>query len=409
MQLSDYKKYVEENGFAHSDNSQFFVVWVKRFLRLQLAPTLSNQDKIMQFAQSLAADENIETWQREQGRKAVEIYLNLFLKAVGKSATYTPSQLDIIAKYKTALRLRDYAFRTEKSYLDWVKRYFNHCAQNKTDFQKSSSVKLYLNFLAVDKRVAAGTQNQAVNAILFLFRNVFYKDLNNIKNIVRAKKKKKLPVVLSIDEIKLLLATLEGTQRMILELIYGCGLRVSELSRLRVMNLDFENNLLTVTCGKGDKDRMTPLSKKLEEPLRIHLSKVKEMHNKDLELGYGEVYLPEALSRKYPAAGKKWKWQYLFPSAKLSVDPRSGKVQRHHILDRSVQNIMKKAVKAAGISKKATIHTLRHSFATHLLLNGVNIRVIQGLLGHKNIETTMIYTHIVRELSTPARSPLDLL
>jgi integron integrase len=196
---------------------------------------------------------------------------------------------------------------------------------------------------------------------------------------------------------------------MMLELIYGCGLRVSELTRLRVMNLDFGNGILIVKDGKGAKDRALKLPKKLISALKAHLLKVEEMHKEDLKMGVGDVYLPPALARKYPNAGKEWKWQYVFPSTKLAVDPRSGVTRRHHLLDKTVQNTMKKAVQAAGIAKRATVHSLRHSFATHLLMNGVNIREIQELLGHKNIETTMIYTHVVRDLSETPNSPLDML
>jgi len=275
--------------------------------------------------------------------------------------------------------------------------------------EESSSVKLFLTYLAVEEKVAGGTQNQAFNSILFLFRNVFKKKLEDIKDTVRAKNKVNLPVVLSIDEVKLLFEQVAGTRRMILELIYGAGMRASELTRLRVMNVDFGNCHIAIKDGKGGKDRIVSLPKKVEEPLRIHLAKVKEIHNQDLSDGFGEVYLPPALARKYPSAGREWKWQYVFPSAKLAVDPRNGKIRRHHILDKTVQRTMKAAVQLAGISKKATVHTLRHSFATHLLMNGVNIREIQDLLGHKNIETTMIYTHITREMSETPRSPLDML
>ena len=306
-------------------------------------------------------------------------------------------------------KLRILGYRTEKTYLDWVKRYLHYCIDHKMDREESSSVKLYLTYLAVVQKVAGGTQNQAFNAILFLFRNIFKKELKDIKDTVRAKNKVNLPAVLSIDEVKLLFEQVYGTKRMILELIYGTGMRVSELTRLRVMNIDFGNRHIVIKDGKGGKDRIVSLPKKVEEPLRIHLSKVKEMHNQDLMLSFGEVYLPPALARKYPNAGKEWKWQYVFPSSKLAIDPRSGKIRRHHIMNQSVQRTMKAAVSSAGIPKKATVHTLRHSFATHLLMSGVNIREIQDLLGHKNLETTMIYTHIMREMSETPRSPLDML
>jgi len=411
MELIDYKEYIERNNFVSEDKSGYFINWVNRFLQLNFAKQLSNQDKIMQFVEHLAIDNSLKDWQREQARQAVEIYLNMFLaKVTGVSSSGRHPDLPATAeKMRTILRLKHYAYRTEQTYLDWVRKYFNYCYAENHDYKSSVTVKLYLSYLASGLKVAASTQNQAFNSLLFLFRHVFELELDDISDSVRAKGKKNFPAVLSVAEVKLLFSQVEGTQRMILELIYGSGLRVSELTRLRVMNIDFDNLHLIVKDGKGGKDRIVSLPRKLEEDLRIHLAKVKELHNQDLSLGFGEVYLPPALGRKYPNAGREWKWQYVFPSVNLATDPRSGKTRRHHILDHTVQRIMKKAVTAAKIPKKATVHTLRHSFATHLLMSGVNIREIQELLGHKNLETTMIYTHIVRELSEAPRSPLDML
>jgi integron integrase len=216
-------------------------------------------------------------------------------------------------------------------------------------------------------------------------------------------------VVLWVEEVKALFQQLSGTSLLIAQLLYGSGLRIKELCRLRVLDVDFEGNLIVVRSGKGDKDRSTILSEAVKEPLRLHLPKVKALHDKDLSAGHGEVYLPSSLARKYPNAAKEWKWQYVFPSANLSVDPRSGKVRRHHISEKGIQDAIGKAVKKAGILKHATVHTLRHSFATHLLQSGVNIREIQELLGHKNVETTMIYTHVLRNMSNAPKSPLDSL
>ena len=410
MELVEYKEYLEKNNFADSKKSGYFVNWVRGFLRLKLPNSLSNQEKIKQFSESLAVAEQLEDWQRDQARKAVEIYLNMFLKNVEKRAMHQNLRYSqILEEVKTSLRLQHYAYRTEQTYMEWIKRYLHYCVDRRMESEESSSVKLFLTHLAVEQKVAGGTQNQAFNSIIFLFKNVFKKELEDIKDTVRAKNKINLPAVLSVDEVKLLFEQVEGTKRMILELIYGTGMRVSELTRLRVLNIDFDNSHIAIKDGKGGKDRIVPLPKKIEEPLRIHLSKVKEMHNQDLSIGFGEVYLPPALAKKYPNAGREWKWQYVFPSAKLAVDPRSGKTRRHHIMDQTVQRTMRAAVKSAGIPKKATVHTLRHSFATHLLMNGVNIREIQDLLGHKNLETTMIYTHIMRELSETPKSPLDML
>jgi integron integrase len=368
-------------------------------------------DKIRQFRESLDVDENLNEWHRNQGQQAIEIYLNMYLESVegGKIKGDNPTVAKIIDETRTALRLKHYAYRTEQTYTEWIKRYLRYCDENQYAYKESGSVKVYLSYLATNRKVAASTQNQAFNSLLFLFRNVFETDLDDIKGTVRARAKKNLPVVLSVDEVKSVFKQVSGTKRMILELVYGTGLRVSELARLRVLNLDFDNGMLIVKDGKGEKDRAVRLPRKLTDLLQEHLVKVKEMHDNDLKLGYGEVYLPHALARKYPSAAKEWKWQYVFPSGNLAVDPRNGKVRRHHILDVTVQRIMRKAVNAAGIPKRATVHSLRHSFATHLLMNGVNIRDIQELLGHKHVETTMIYTHVLRELSTTPESPLDLL
>ncbi|MDI6889792.1 MAG: integron integrase, partial [Thermodesulfovibrionales bacterium] len=225
----------------------------------------------------------------------------------------------------------------------------------------------------------------------------------------RAKRGNRLPVVLTTDEVKALFSNMSGTGLLIAQMLYGSGLRLMELARLRVQDIDFGMQVITVRTGKGDKDRTTVLPQSVKGRLHTHLEKVKALHEKDLAAGYGEVYLPKALDRKYLNAGKEWHWQYAFPSAKLSVDPRSGKIRRHHISDTAIQSAIANAVKKAGIAKHATVHTLRHSFATHLLMKGVNIREIQALLGHKSIETTMIYTHVLRDMTNAPQSPLDVL
>jgi integron integrase len=218
-----------------------------------------------------------------------------------------------------------------------------------------------------------------------------------------------LPVVLSIDEVQKIFKHVEGTDLLILQLLYGSGLRLMELARLRVKDIDFVQNLIFVRGSKGDKDRTTILPQTIKGMLEKHLEGTKKLHDQDLAVGYGEVYLPDALERKYPNAAKEWGWQYVFPSSKLSVDPRSGKIRRHHISEKAIQNAVKEGVKKAGIVKHASVHTLRHSFATHLLINGVNIREIQNLLGHKHVETTMIYTHVIRDMVSVPKSPLDSL
>lgn len=269
--------------------------------------------------------------------------------------------------------------------------------------------KNFLSHLALQERVSASTQNQAFNAILFLFRHVLCKDIGNMAETVHAKRGQKLPVVFSVEEIRKLLACLTGRDLLVAGLLYGSGLRLMELARLRVKDVDMDLNTLTVRSGKGDKDRTTILPATVKELLKNHLINVKKLHESDLANGHGDVHLPDALGKKYPNAGTEWAWQYVFPANNLSVDPRSGKVRRHHISDTAIQDVIKKAIRKADIPKFATVHTLRHSFATHLLMNGVNIREVQELLGHKNVETTMIYTHVLRDMSHAPKSPLDVL
>ncbi len=273
----------------------------------------------------------------------------------------------------------------------------------------SDDVREYLSYLAIKRNVASSTQNQAFNAILFLFRHVLKIELKDMNKSVRAKQGYRLPVVFTIEEIKLLFSYLKGVNLFILKIIYGSGMRLMELFRLRVKDIDFGSNLIIVRNAKGDKDRSTILPEAIKKELLSHVEKVKKMHIKDCAAGHGAVYLPHALARKYPNAAKECHWQYVFPSAKLSVDPRSDIIRRHHKSESATQKAMKAALKKSGIPKHASVHTLRHSFATHLLMAGVNIREIQRLLGHKNIETTMIYLHVIRDLNGAPASPLDSL
>jgi integron integrase len=278
-----------------------------------------------------------------------------------------------------------------------------------TDGAHEEDVRDFLSHLAMNQNVSASTQNQAFNALLFLFRHVLQIDLKDLSQTVRAKRGPKLPTVLSVDEVRQLLCHLSGRDLLLVHILYGTGMRLMEVARLRVSDVDFDIHTIFVRGGKGDKDRTTVLPQAVIEPLKEHLKSVKELHEQDLAKGFGEVYLPEAFDRKYPNAGKEWCRQYAFPANNFSVDPRSGKVRRHHISPDTVQKAVAQAVRAAGIPKHATVHTLRHSFATHLLMDGVNIREVQELLGHKNVETTMIYTHVMRDMSHAPKSPLDAL
>jgi integron integrase len=310
------------------------------------------------------------------------------------------------------IRLKHYSYSTERTYLQWTERFLAYAlasAKNSVADITSEDFKNFISHLALKQRVSSSTQNQAFNAILFLFKNVLGKEADDLSNTIRAKRGPKLPVVLSVDEVKQLFSHMSGTTLLMAEVLYGAGLRLMELARLRVKDIDFDASTIFVRSGKGDKDRSTILPAAVKEKLRDHLKRVKILHEKDLAAGYGQVHLPDALDRKYPKAGKEWAWQYVFPSAKLSIDPRSKRIGRHHFSEKTIQDAIKKALRKAVIPKHASVHTLRHSFATHLLMSGINIREIQDLLGHKHVETTMVYTHVLRNMSNAPLSPLDAL
>jgi integron integrase len=271
----------------------------------------------------------------------------------------------------------------------------------------SEEIVAFLSHLAVEGKVAAATQNQALNAISFLYRRVLDRELEDLGSMVRAKKRRHLPVVLTRPEVIDLLARLEGVHRLTAGLMYGAGLRLMETVRLRAKDLDLERGELVVRNGKGGRDRVTVLPVRLIGPLRDQLAQARAIHQTDLAEGFGSVFLPDALARKFRGAEREWSWQYVFPSAARSRDPRSGALRRHHLGEGAVQRAVKRAVREAGLAKRASCHSLRHSFATHLLESGYDIRTVQQLLGHRNVETTMIYTHVLNRGGLAVKSPLD--
>ncbi|GAB6888430.1 hypothetical protein JCM13304A_19290 [Desulfothermus okinawensis JCM 13304] len=272
---------------------------------------------------------------------------------------------------------------------------------------QGSDLRDFLTHLAVEKKVSASTQNQALNALVFFFRHVLKKDVADQLSAVRARERRRLPVVLTPREVKEIFRHMSGVQKLMAMLIYGCGLRLQECVRLRVKDLDIEQNAVIVRSGKGDKDRVTVLPETLKDGLIRHLAQVRSLYEKDRKEGINGVWLPHALERKYPNAGKEWAWFWVFPAKSLSVDPQKLVVRRHHVHPNSLQKAFKSAVSRAGIPKNASVHTLRHSFATHLLEKGYDIRTVQQLLGHKNLQTTMIYTHVARKDLLRVKSPLD--
>jgi len=319
----------------------------------------------------------------------------------------SPSQPKLLDQVRATIRTLHYSIRTEQAYVDWVRRFILfHNKRHPKDMGKEE-IEAFLTHLAVEGRVSASTQSQAKSALLFLYQKVLKVEVDWLKDVVSAKQPQRLPTVLTNEESRSLLSRMEGDVWLVASLLYGSGLRLLEACRLRVLDIDFEMKQITVRNGKGAKDRVTMLPTSLIEPLKSHLQLVKLQHERDCEQGHGQVYLPYALDRKYPNAPTEWMWQYVFPASRLSTDPRTGEVRRHHIEEQRIQRAVRQAARDAGINKRVTPHTLRHSFATDLLRAGYDIRTVQDLLGHKDVRTTMIYTHVLNRGGQGVISPLD--
>ncbi len=313
----------------------------------------------------------------------------------------------LLDRVRERIRFKHYSIRTEDSYVQWIKRFILFHGKRHPAEMGAVEVEAFLTHLAVEGNVAASTQNQARSALLFLYKEVMGSELPWLNNVEQAKKPRRLPVVLTEEEVRDVLGNLDGVHWLVAALLYGSGLRLMEALRLRVQDIEFKRREILVRNGKGFKDRVTMLPDKLAGRLQTHLATVRLLHEKDLGEGYGEVHLPYALERKYPAAGRSWGWQYVFPSGNRSIDPRTGKTRRHHVDEQTIQRAVKQAVRTAGLVKPATPHTLRHSFATHLLQKGQDIRTVQELLGHEDVQTTMIYTHVLNRGGHGVTSPLD--
>ncbi len=318
------------------------------------------------------------------------------------------SKSPFLESVRDLIRVKHLSYRTEETYLGWIRRFIIFNNKRHPAEMGAAEVQAFLTYLAVEGKVAAATQNQAFAALLFLYREVLQKSLGDLQNVVRAKLPKRLPDVLTKDEVARVLAFLRGEEWLVANLLYGAGLRLMEALRLRVKDVDFEYKQIVVRDGKGAKDRVTILPEKLIAPLQEHIARVRMLHREDLRLGFGEVYLPFALERKYPNSASEWIWQYVFPAAKRSLDPRSGRERRHHLSESIIQRSVKTAAGQSSIPKRASPHTFRHSFATHLLEAGYDIRTLQELLGHKDVRTTQIYTHVINRRGLGVRSPLDL-
>jgi integron integrase len=313
----------------------------------------------------------------------------------------------LLDQLRNRIRAKHFSLRTEQNYIQWIKRFILFHHKRHPAEMTGKEINEYLTYLAVKANVAAATQNQALNAIIFFYREIVNREIPNIGEFIRAKTVHRLPVVLSKDEVNNLLNYLEGQNKLMAGLLYGAGLRLLECLRLRIKDIDFQYNQITVHDAKGHKDRITILPHSLKESLQLHIKSVKILHQQDLHAGYGSVYLPYALERKYKNAAADFCWQYVFPADTLSIDPRSGIKRRHHLSESVLQRAVKQVVYRSKILKPATCHTLRHSFATHLLENGYDIRTVQELLGHKDVRTTMIYTHVLNRGGVAVKSPID--
>ncbi len=313
----------------------------------------------------------------------------------------------LLDQVREEIRVRHFSLRTEEAYLHWIKRYIYFHQKRHPAEMGEKEITQFLTFLAVEKHVAASTQNQALSALLFLYKQVLKIELAWLNDVVRAKRPRHLPVVLSRQDVGKLFTHMTGANELIARLLYGTGMRLMECLRLRVQDMDFSYRQITVRSGKGAKDRVTVLPSSLMNPLQAQLRHAKSLHAQDLERGLGRVYLPFALARKYPNADRSWGWQYVFPSNAISKDPRDDQLRRHHLHEKNIQRAIKRAAVEAGLVRKTSCHTLRHSFATHLLEDGYDIRTVQELLGHKDVKTTQIYTHVLNRGGRAVLSPVD--
>jgi integron integrase len=413
-----FSEFLRETHQVSLSRIQDYVKWVQLYQqRLKTSCTLSENDAVSPspFLEWVAT--KYEKQHVAEARHAVQLfwyYSQKHLKGSqnpsrGLGSTPTLPAGVLLDRLSKLMRLEHLSFRTEKTYLGWATRFLVFAGRTPGSIPTLDQFKCFLAHLAVDRKVAAATQRQAFNALLYLFRRVLDIPIQGLECVARARMGKRLPVILTVEEVRRILGCLQGTNQLMATLIYGAGLRLEECMSLRIKDLDFGRNCLTIRHGKGNKDRETVLPEKLLDSIKVHLEKIRRLYDKDRSEGVPGVWLPGALSEKYPGAAIEWGWFWVFPSEKLSIDPRATTVRRYHSYPSSFQRAFKLAVARSGVVKQATIHTLRHSFATHLIEKGYDIRTIQELMGHSDVSTTMIYTHVATKNKLGVTSPADSL
>jgi integron integrase len=412
--MHNFNTYLSNNSTINQKYIPYYIQWVRKiyvFLEKDNKIDLSASEKEKAL---LFLAHNFEDWQVRQAHDALRLYSFYLAQQPHAADTSDPTPTSeneetvrvLLEKSSRIARLRQLSYNTEKTYIHWISRFLNYTARKSYTIHNTSAISYYLTHLASERSVAAATQNQALNALVFFYRFVLETKIDNCIDALRAKQSRRLPVVLTKKDVSVLLKNMQSHQ-IHAAIIYGCGLRLIECVRLRIKDVDIENHILIVRSGKGDKDRRTILPNSLVSHIQSQIDHAHTIFTQDQKKNLPGVELPHALERKYPHAGKEWPWFWLFPAESLSIDPRNHITRRHHIYPQSIQRAVKNAALAAHITKAASVHTLRHSFATHLLENGYDIRTIQELLGHENLETTMIYTHVANKKFSNVQSPLD--
>lgn len=408
--MKKYEDYLTNVHRIKNTMTPYYLRWVKEaygYSNTPLTTPIPEAEKTMYLNH---CSKQHEDWQVQQADESIRLYIYFLSISMDTPLLPNPALDDWAAfggEMKRALGLRHRAIRTKKTYLHWLRQFYRFVNGKTPSELDDKDVVNFLSHLAVEKNVTSSTQNQAFSALLFAYRHVLNVDIENLNNTVRAPRRQTLPVVMSRNEVMRLLDKLKGVNRLIGSINYGCGLRVSECLSLRVKDIDFDRNIVMVCNGKGGKDRQTVLPESIKEPLKHQIQQIRKIHEKDRADNVPGVYMPNALDRKYPNAGKEWRWFWVFPSYKLSTDPESGIVRRHHKYIKGYQQAIRTGAFDADITKRVTTHTLRHSFATHLLEGGTDLRTIQELLGHSDIKTTMIYTHVASKNKLGVKSPLD--